>query len=133
MSTYADIETQDVERCRDECICPELVLPVIGRVASGQDAERIGELFSLLADPTRVRILHALSMSPELCVCDIAFLVEVSQSAVSHQMRTLRAAGVVARRKEGRTMFYSLSDEHVRVMLNKGLEHAGETRSHAQS
>lgn len=132
MSTYADIDTETMERCKDECICPELVFPIVGRVVEAPDAERVGQLFSVLADPTRIRILHALSMSSELCVCDIAFLVGVSQSAVSHQLRTLRMADVVARRKEGRTMFYSLSDEHVRVMLDNGFDHLGEPRGDAQ-
>ena len=120
-----------MERCKDECICPELVLPIVGRVVEAPDAERVGQLFSVLSDPTRIRILHALSMSSELCVCDLAFLVGASQSAVSHQLRTLRMADVVDRRKEGRTMFYSLSDEHVRVMLHNGFDHLSEPRGHA--
>ena len=96
------------------------------------DAERVAELFSILADPTRIRILHALNMSSELCVCDLAFLAGVSQSAVSHQLRSLRMSDVVARRKEGRTMFYSLSDVHVRIMLSNGFEHLEETYSNAR-
>ncbi len=128
MNPYAGVESATVEQCKIECICPELVAPIVGKVVTAPDAERVGQLFSVLADPTRIRILHALSMASELCVCDIAFLVDLSQSAVSHQLRTLRMADVVARRKDGRTMFYSLSDEHVRTMLQNGFEHLDEPR-----
>jgi len=123
MNAFAGLEPSVAERCKVECVCPELVAPIVGHVTEDQDAERVSRLFSVLADPTRIRILHALSLSDELCVCDIAFLIDLSQSAVSHQLRTLRLADVVSRRKEGRTMFYSLSDEHIRGMLNNGLEH----------
>ena len=132
MNTYADIDNETMERCQEECICPDQVLPILGRVVSAVDAERVAELFSILADPTRIRILHALNMSSELCVCDLAFLVGMSQSAVSHQLRSLRMADVVARRKDGRTMFYSLSDVHVRIMLSNGFEHLEETYSNAR-
>ncbi len=132
MNTYADIDNETIERCQEECICPDQVLPILGRVVSAVDAERVAQLFSILSDPTRVRILHALNISSELCVCDLAFLVGMSQSAVSHQLRSLRMADVVARRKDGRTMFYSLSDVHVRIMLNNGFEHLEETRSSAR-
>jgi len=132
MNTYSGIDNETMERCQEECICPDLVLPIIGRILSTLDAERVAQLFSVLADPTRIRILHALTLSSELCVCDLAFLVGVSQSAVSHQLRSLRMADVVARRKEGRTMFYSLSDSYLRIMLNNGFDHLGETHSHAR-
>lgn len=128
MNPYSDADSATMDRCKAECICPDLVFPIIGKVAEVADAERVGRLFSVLADPTRLRILHALSMTDELCVCDLAFLVGLSQSAVSHQLRTLRMADVVARRKDGRTMFYSLSDEHVRNMLKNGFEHLEEPR-----
>ena len=115
-----------VRRCKVECICPESVVHIVDRVVSLFDAERVGRLFSVLTDPTRIRIVHVLSMADELCVCDIAFLVDMSQSAVSHQLRTLRMSGMVTRRKEGRTMFYSLSDEHARILLSNGLDHLEE-------
>ncbi len=131
MSSHADVDSATIERCKAECICPDLVFPVVGKVVLLSDAEQVSQLFSMLADPTRIRILHALSISDELCVCDLAFLVDLSQSAVSHQLRKLRMAGVVARRKEGRTVFYSLSDDHVRAMLKNGFEHQREPRGHA--
>lgn len=86
---------------------------------------QLAELFKMLGDSTRVRILHALSME-ELCVCDIASLICLSQSAVSHQLRLLRAAKLVKFRKEGKMVYYSLDDDHVRRLLSEGLVHVGE-------
>ena len=123
---HFDTDSETLHRCKVECICPESVVHIVGRVIPLLDAEQVGRLFSVLTDPTRIRIVHVLSMSSELCVCDIAFLVDMSQSAVSHQLRTLRVSGMVTRRKEGRTMFYSLSDEHVRILLRNGLDHIEE-------
>ena len=117
MSTDSYIDMSTVEQCETECICPELVMPLIGRVATARESESIAETFSLLSDPTRLRLLHALSLSGELCVCDLAFLTDTSQSAVSHQLRSLRTSGVVTRRKEGRTSFYALSDELITELL----------------
>lgn len=82
-------------------------------------------IFSALADPTRFRILEALSYQ-ELCVCDLVALCEVSQSGVSHQLRLLRDRGLVAYRRDGNRAVYRLADDHVRTLLGQGLEHAGE-------
>ena len=117
MSTNSYMDMATVEQCETECICPELVMPLIGRVATATESESIAETFSLLSDPTRLRLLHALSLSGELCVCDLAFLTDTSQSAISHQLRSLRTSGVVTRRKEGRTSFYALSDELITELL----------------
>lgn len=73
-----------------------------------------------------MRVLHALSLAEELCVCDLALLLGVSQSALSHQLRLLRGTAVVARRKEGRMVFYRLVDDHVRGMLNDAIGHGRE-------
>ncbi|MGH2455489.1 MAG: ArsR/SmtB family transcription factor [Candidatus Limnocylindria bacterium] len=83
--------------------------------------------FGVLADATRARILHALSLTDaELCVCDLAVLLGISQSALSHQLRLLRDRDVVARTKRGRMVYYRLADEHIRHVLADGLRHAGE-------
>jgi len=79
-------------------------------------------LFKALGDATRVRILAALSAG-ELCVCDLCAVLEMSQSAVSHQLRLLRAAKLVRSRREGKNMFYALDDEHVMALFGQGLEH----------
>ena len=86
---------------------------------------RTAELFGVLSDPTRVKVVHALSRS-ELCVGELARLVGVSDSAVSHQLRILRNLGLVSYRREGRKAVYSLSDEHLERILEQSLEHMRE-------
>jgi DNA-binding transcriptional ArsR family regulator len=90
-------------------------------------ASDLAETFSLLGDPTRTRILHALSVD-ELCVSDLALLLGVSQSALSHQLRLLRDRRLVAVRREGRRLYYRLQDEHIRTLVDMGLSHAREAR-----
>jgi len=85
----------------------------------------LAELFSLLSDPTRVRIVTWLR-TQELCVCDLAALLGVTQSAVSHQLRLLRAQRVVTYRREGKMAFYSLDDDHVSALLDVALTHIQE-------
>ena len=80
----------------------------------------------MLADATRSRILHALSLADELCVCDLALLLGISQSALSHQLRPLRDRRVVERRKAGRIVYYRLADDHVRHVFADGLRHVSE-------
>lgn len=87
----------------------------------------LGELFRLFADPTRLGILSALS-GGELCVCDLGLVLGMSQSAVSHQLALLRAARLVKNRREGKTVFYSLDDEHVKEILLVGLGHLSERK-----
>ena len=82
----------------------------------------LAELFKIFGDSTRVKILYAL-LESELCVCDIAKLMDVSQSAVSHQLRVLKGSKLVKFRREGKTLYYSLADEHVFRILSKGMEH----------
>ncbi|MDD2733465.1 MAG: metalloregulator ArsR/SmtB family transcription factor [Desulfuromonadaceae bacterium] len=83
---------------------------------------RLAETFKVLGDPTRVRILHALSLE-ELCVCDIASLLGTTKSAISHQLRLLRSLRIVRHRKDGRIVYYSLDDSHVGNLLREGLSH----------
>ena len=83
----------------------------------------LAEMFRLLGDPTRVRILFALLEAGELCVCDIAEVVETTDTKVSQAMRLLRSAGVVRNRRDGRNIFYRLDDGHVRMVLDLSREH----------
>ena len=83
------------------------------------------ELFRIFGDSTRVRILYVLFES-EMCVCDIAQLLGMTQSAISHQLRALKNARLVKSRREGKTVFYSLADDHVKTIINQGLEHVCE-------
>jgi len=86
-------------------------------------AARLAEIFKALSDPTRLRVVSLLAQA-ELCVCDLAVALGVSQSAMSHQLRTLRDLRLVRRRREGRQVFYTLDDEHVADLFQRGLEHA---------
>jgi ArsR family transcriptional regulator len=86
---------------------------------------RISELFKILGDKTKIKILLALRDS-EMCVCDLSVAIELSQSAISHQLRILRQANIVKYRKEGKIVYYSLLDDHVLFLINTGLEHINE-------
>ena len=85
--------------------------------------EHIANLFKGFADPTRVHILSLLRQNEELCVNDIAEAVELSQSAISHQLRILKQMHLIKFRREGKNIWYSLADEHVKTILQMGLEH----------
>ena len=87
--------------------------------------DQIAELFKGFADPTRVHILSLLAQS-ELCVTDIAEAVELSQSAISHQLRMLKQMHLIKYRREGKNLWYSLADDHVKTILEMGLEHVME-------
>lgn len=82
----------------------------------------LAELFKIFGDPTRIRILYAM-LDTERCVNDIAGVLEMSQSSVSHQLRILKTSKLVKSRRKGKSIFYSLDDEHVRSILNMGMEH----------
>lgn len=85
----------------------------------------LAELFKVFGDSTRIRILYVL-FEEEVCVCDIASLLNLSISAVSHQLRVLKQARLVKYRREGKTVFYALADDHVRTVLGQGMEHISE-------
>ena len=85
----------------------------------------LAELYKIFGDTTRIRILYLL-FEAEMCVCDIAELLNMTQSAISHQLRVLKQAKLVKFRKEGKTVFYSLADEHVRTIIDQGMEHLNE-------
>ena len=82
----------------------------------------LAELFKIFGDPTRIRILYGM-LDTERCVNDIAGILQMSQSSVSHQLRILKTSKLVKSRREGKSIFYSLDDEHVRAILNMGMEH----------
>lgn len=85
----------------------------------------LSEFFRVFGDSTRIRILYALSRS-EMCVCDLSRLLGASQSAISHQLQVLRSSRLVKYRREGKTVFYSLADEHIFSIINMGIEHLEE-------
>ena len=121
MSTRSDI--QDV--CDVVHLHPGRVADLRAALIGEDDVTDLAETFRALGDPTRVRILDALSHG-ELCVCDLAAIVKMSESAVSHQLRLLRNLRLVKPRRDGRMVFYALDDRHVTDLLNQGLTHVGE-------
>ncbi len=88
----------------------------------------LAELFKVFGDSTRIRILHVLFDTEELSVSEIAVKVDMTVSAVSHQLRILRTSNLIKSRKEGKTVFYSLADEHVKTIIYMGIEHIEEER-----
>ena len=91
----------------------------------GEELQNLAEFFRVFGDSTRIRILYALSQS-ELCVCDIASLLGMGQSAISHQLRILKQMRLVKFRREGKSVLYSLADGHIQTILAQGMEHIGE-------
>ena len=113
----------------DVCQCTEVHPDAISITRAGMPEEEtlydLADLFKLFADSTRIRILSALSVS-ELCVCDIAQLLGMTQSAISHQLRLLKNGKLVRARRDGKTVYYALADEHVRSVIVQGMEHVNE-------
>ena len=117
----------DVDRCEIDCLHPDAIRPVLGRSLGADGARAVADLFAVLGDPSRARILHLLTVSAEaLCVCDMALVLGMSVSALSHQLRALRERGVVQREKVGRIAYYTLVDEHVRHLISLGVTHVAE-------
>ena len=112
--------------CSINEIDPEKVALVQKQALPERTIERVSRLFSALSDPTRLKILNALTVTEELCVCDLAALAELSVSAVSHQLRLLRDRDLVRARRDGRMVYYSLADDHIAILMGTGIEHADE-------
>ncbi|SDF53852.1 ArsR/SmtB family transcription factor [Sporolituus thermophilus] len=108
--------------CEELCEHPQVICLAKAEIIADEDAQRVADLFKILGDTTRVKILQILAKR-ELCVCDIAAVVGMGQSAVSHQLRLLRNARLVKFRKEGKMAWYSLNDEHIATLLAQGIEH----------
>ena len=112
----------DVECCEECAVHDEVVQSVRGMLPDDDDLYDLAELFKVFGDSTRIRILFVLFES-EMCVCDIAQLLNMTQSAISHQLRILKDANLVGNRREGKTVYYYLSDDHVRAIVAQGFEH----------
>jgi ArsR family transcriptional regulator, lead/cadmium/zinc/bismuth-responsive transcriptional repressor len=109
-------------RCEENFIHEDSVRHAESSLVDGLTATYLAGTFQALADPTRVRMISALC-NQELCVCDLAALLGMTQSAISHQLRIMRDLRLVKARKEGRIVYYSLDDEHIRDLFERGLEH----------
>jgi len=112
-----------LDRCEVECVDPERVAAVLGRLPDRPVVEDLARTFYVLSDPGRVRLISALLEAGELCVCDLAAVSGLSQTAVSHNMRLLRSSRLVRSRKQGRNVYYALDDAHIRLLLDVGLQH----------
>lgn len=118
----------DADRCEVDCLHPNAVRPLLGRSLGPDGAARVAVLFGTLADPSRARIVHLLAISEApLCVCDIALIVGMSVSALSHQLRLLRERNAVSREKVGRIAYYRLVDDHLRRLVLDASSHVAET------
>lgn len=120
-----------MEKNIDTCACITVHEDLVERVKKTIPQEEtlydLAELFKVFGDSTRIRILCVL-FETEMCVCDIAALLNMSQSAISHQLRVLKSARLVKHRKEGKVVYYSLDDDHVKQIFDQGLIHIKELR-----
>ena len=116
------IKIKSVDRCAETIINEEKVNQARQALLDDQAATHLAAIFKTLADPTRVRIVSILAQT-ELCVCDLAATLGMTQSAVSHQLRLMREMRLVKSRKDGRMVYYALDDEHIHDLFRRGLEH----------
>ena len=119
------MERNEAERCGFLFVHDDVVKKVMAEMPEESVLYDLAELFKMFADSTRVKILYALFES-ELCVCDIAELLGMSQSAISHQLRVIKQAKLIKNRRDGKTIFYSLADEHVKTIIGMAKEHLEE-------
>jgi DNA-binding transcriptional ArsR family regulator len=119
-------QTTELDRCDCDAIHEEVVAEVREKMPDEDILMDLADLFKVFSDSTRVKILCALQHS-EMCVCDIAFLLGMTKSAVSHQLRQLRQTRLVRNRKDGKVVYYSLDDEHVSNVFEQGLLHVRES------
>ena len=113
------------ETCSQTVIHEEVVAKVKETTPDQEVLTNVAELFKVLGDRTRTRILHAL-FETEMCVCDLAYLLEMTQSSISHQLRVLKQAKLVKNRKAGKVVYYSLADHHVIQIFNQAFQHVTE-------
>jgi DNA-binding transcriptional ArsR family regulator len=111
--------------CSERVIHPQAVEHARGGMPEPHELAEMGEFFKVLGDQTRLKILHALSRE-ELCVCDLSVVLSMSVSAVSHQLAVLKQGRLVSHRRDGKVVYYSLSDDHVRDLLESMRVHLAE-------
>ena len=111
-----------IETCSCSIIHQDIVDKVNAEKLDHEISRKLSELFKMFADSSRIKVLNALYLS-EMCVCDLASCLNMTHSAVSHQLRLLKMYNLVKSRKDGKVVYYSLADSHVTDILNKGLEH----------
>ena len=119
------LDHNGIERCDELCHHEALIAKVGPELPDEEKLYDLAELFKIFGDSTRIRILYVL-FEAEMCVCDIAQLLGMTQSAISHQLQILKKSKLVKYRREGKTVFYSLADDHVYTILGTGMEHVRE-------
>lgn len=119
------MEDRHAECCELYQVHDDAVKRVMDQMPDEDTLYDLAEIFKIFGDSTRIRILYVL-FEAEVCVCDLAQLLNMTQSAISHQLKILKQARLVNSRREGKSVFYSLADNHVRTIINQGMEHVGE-------
>ena len=119
------VDSNGVERCEFMHAHEDIIDKVNQEMPEEEILYDLAELFKIFGDSTRIKILYVL-LEAEMCVCDIAQLLNMNQSAISHQLRVLKQSQLVKFRREGKTVFYSLADGHVRTIHSQGMEHLAE-------
>lgn len=127
--TANDINDENIYSCECKHDHKDVVAKIKGDMPGEEMLLDLAELFKVLGDPTRIKIIFTL-FKEEMCVCDIANSLSMTQSAISHQLRVLKQARLVKFRKEGKTVFYSLDDEHISKIFDCGLQHIEEMYKH---
>lgn len=117
--------TEEAEHCEDMHVHQQTIDRVDKQILDEKELYELADFFKIFADSTRIKILFVLKCS-EMCVCDIAQLLNMTQSAISHQLRILKQMKLVKNRREGKTVFYSLADDHITTILSQGIEHIEE-------
>ena len=118
-------DKRNLEKCEFLCVHEDVVQNVLQKMPEEETLFDLAEFFKVFGDSTRIRILYALKET-ELCVCDIASLLDLTQTAVSHQLRVLKQSKLVKARRSGKTVFYSLDDDHIHSILDMGIHHLEE-------
>lgn len=116
---------EEAEKCEFICVHEDIVKQVNKEMPEEEKLFDLAEFFKIFGDTTRIRILYVL-MCSEMCVCDLAQILGMTQSAISHQLRVLKQMELVKNRREGKSIFYSLADGHIKTILSQGLEHIEE-------
>jgi len=120
------MKKEKVEICKTKIIDQHKVNRVSRLLPNNRAITELSETFKVLGDPTRLRIVLALSMEEELCVCDLATIINISVSAISHQLRLLKGMKIVRYRKEGKMVYYSLDDDHIENLIKEATNHIKE-------
>lgn len=119
------MDTNEIARCECTILHEDVIQKARANMPQEESLYDLAELFKVFGDTTRVKILWALFES-EMCVCDIASLLSMTQSAISHQLRVLKTARLVKYRKDGKVVYYALNDAHIQSIFKEGFEHVSE-------